>query len=56
MTNTPKVLEWRYALSERPSVIDAVSPDYNRLLNAFLIARNSHLTTIMPMPEAITLG
>jgi glutathione S-transferase len=40
---TPKVRAWRAALSERPSVGDAVTADYGERLRAFLIERDAHL-------------
>ncbi len=44
----PKVQAWRAALNARPSVRDAVQPDYAARLHAFLKARNSHLSSLMP--------
>lgn len=43
---TPKVRAWRKALSERPSVRNAVSTDYNDRLRAFLKDRKAHLLTL----------
>jgi len=43
MTHTPKVNRWRNTLAKRPSIISAVSPDYNALLYGFLCERQSHL-------------
>ncbi|MCW2239715.1 glutathione S-transferase family protein [Azospirillum canadense] len=43
----PKVLDWRAALAARPSVREAVAPDYPERLRAFLIARNAHLSSRM---------
>jgi glutathione S-transferase len=40
---TPKVRAWRTALAKRPSVRTAVSPDYPKLLRAFLDRHNSHM-------------
>ncbi|MBU6457104.1 MAG: glutathione S-transferase family protein [Bradyrhizobium sp.] len=40
---TPKVRAWRAALAKRPSVRNAVSPDYPRLLRAFLNRHNAHM-------------
>lgn len=45
-----KVSRWRQALAARPSVLDAVAFDYPRRLEAFLRARGSHLSTLMPGP------
>lgn len=46
-TNTPKVLQWRKALLDRPSVIAAVLPTYPQLLHEFLLKRDSYLTQII---------
>jgi glutathione S-transferase len=43
LADKPKVQAWRKALANRPSVINAVDPDYNALLLAFLKGRNAHL-------------
>ena len=40
----PKVQRWRRALSIRPSVAEAVRPDYSVLLGQFLLARRSALS------------
>jgi glutathione S-transferase len=42
-----KVAAYRQALSARPSVRSAVSPDYANLLWKFLQARNSYLSRVM---------
>ena len=39
--------EWRSALAERPSVANAVAPDYPQLLEKFLLARDAHLARII---------
>ncbi|MGH1349924.1 MAG: glutathione S-transferase family protein [Methyloligellaceae bacterium] len=44
----PKATGWRKALAERPSIQAAVTDDYEERLWNFLIARNSHLTSLMP--------
>jgi glutathione S-transferase len=41
---TPKVGAWRRALAERPSVQQAVSAQYPRLLRDFFLARGSELS------------
>ncbi|WP_426433987.1 glutathione S-transferase family protein [Bradyrhizobium genosp. P] len=41
--DTPKLLIWRAALAQRPSVRSAVSPDYPNLLRAFLVRYDAHL-------------
>ncbi len=43
----PRVRAWRTALAARPSVRDAVAPDYPERLAAFLRARGSHLSRSM---------
>lgn len=45
---TPKLRAWRTALAQRPSVRDAVTPDYDARLLAFLRQRSSALTALMP--------
>jgi len=40
----PRLQSWRRALSKRPSVINAVTADYNSLLIRFLINRRSALS------------
>jgi glutathione S-transferase len=48
----PKAQRWRQALAARPSVAQAVGPDYVALLQAFLLARGSALSRRM---EAVAL-
>ena len=43
----PKTKQWREKLSRRPSIRDAVSPDYPDRLRAFIEARNSHLSSLL---------
>ncbi|MPZ31011.1 MAG: glutathione S-transferase family protein [Rhodospirillales bacterium] len=43
----PKVAAWRKALAERPSIRQAVGPDYESRLEKFLAARQSHLSGLM---------
>jgi glutathione S-transferase len=43
----PKVAAWRAVLADRPSVRDAVTQDYPDRLRAFLLARNSYLSTML---------
>jgi glutathione S-transferase len=45
---TPKVRAWRQALSERPSVMRAVVPDYHERLAAFLKRHNGVITRLLP--------
>ena len=49
----PKLQQWRRALAMRPSVAEAVRPDYSELLGKFLLARRSALSRRMaPMDAA----
>jgi glutathione S-transferase len=50
---TPKVLAWRRALSQRPSVRRAVQPDYEGLLLGFLRRRRSALAQIASSDVAL---
>lgn len=43
----PRIASWREALASRPSVSDAVPPDYTELLAAFLRSRGSVLSERM---------
>ena len=43
----PKVLAWREALAQRPSVQQAAHPEYPQLLRSFLVERNSELARRM---------
>ncbi len=43
----PRIAAWRTALSDRPSVQAAVTPDYPSRLRQFLEARGSHLSRLM---------
>lgn len=47
LSGKPKVAEWRRALAERPSVITAVTDDYETRLWQFLECRTSHLRALM---------
>jgi glutathione S-transferase len=47
LTGKPRVAAWRKALAERPSIRQAVGADYESRLAKFLVARNSHLSTLM---------
>jgi glutathione S-transferase len=47
LTGLPKLARWRRALATRPSVRDAVTPDYEARLWVFLEARDSHLSALM---------
>lgn len=50
---TPKLRKWRQALATRPSVVNAVTPDYNDRLLAFLTARDSHISTLANRQPAV---
>ncbi len=48
----PKVLSWRHALAARPSVREAVTPDYSDRLRAFVVAQDGHLGRLAATPLA----
>jgi glutathione S-transferase len=52
ISGMPKLTRWRATLAARPSVRDAVTPDYEARLWAFLEARDSHLSTLMADVDA----
>lgn len=43
----PKVVAWRKALAQRPTVSNAVTPDYNERLMKFLAMRKSHISSLI---------
>ncbi|MBY0532617.1 MAG: glutathione S-transferase family protein [Xanthobacteraceae bacterium] len=45
--NTPKVAAWRQALKQRPSVINAVSPNYPVLLERFVQNQKGYLASLL---------
>lgn len=47
LSGKPKLAAWRATLATRPSVRDAVAPDYPQRLRAFLAARGSQLSRVM---------
>jgi len=47
LTDLPNVAAWRAALAARPSVQDAVAPEYPSLLWEFLRDRGSHLSRLI---------
>lgn len=49
--NTPRVVQWRAWLAQRPSVRDAVVRDYPERLRVFLVKRNSALSALMVCAE-----
>jgi glutathione S-transferase len=54
LAGKPKVLAWREALAERPSIRAAVAPDYEARLRTFLAGRKSHLSLLLKRTEAPT--
>ena len=46
LADKPKIARWRRSLRERPSVRDAVSPDYSALLRAFMKKHKSYLSQL----------
>lgn len=52
LSGKPKVAAWRRALARRPSIARAVKPDYPERLWAFLEARKSRLSGLMPQRAA----
>lgn len=55
LDDKPLVRAWRTALSERRSVKEAVDPDYPQRLEAFLRAKASHLSRLIPRSDP-TIG
>lgn len=51
----PLVQAWRKALSERPSIKDAVATDYPQRLRQFLRAKKSFLSTLIPPDDLASL-
>jgi glutathione S-transferase len=47
LAGKPRLARWRASLAERPSILGAVAEDYPQRLERFLLARNSHLSTLM---------
>ncbi|OMH33596.1 glutathione S-transferase family protein [Motiliproteus sp. MSK22-1] len=43
----PKLTQWRKTLAERPSVAQAVTPDYADQLTVFLLKRGSYLSSLI---------
>lgn len=46
LAGKPKIARWRKSLRERPSVRDAVSPEYSALLRAFMKKHKSYLSQL----------
>lgn len=51
---TPRLRSWRAALAQRPSVRQAVLPDYPQRLHQFLLARHSELSRRIASRDAVT--
>lgn len=47
LAGRPRLAAWRAALAQRPSVREAVAPDYAARLRVFLQARGAHLSRLM---------
>lgn len=54
LTDKPKVAAWRSALAQRPSVRNAVAPDYPERLLTFLCDRKSALSPWVPQSKQRT--
>jgi glutathione S-transferase len=52
LTGLKRMARWRQALAARPSVLAAVTADYDARLRQFLLARGSHLTRLMQAEAA----
>jgi glutathione S-transferase len=52
LADLPRIARWRSALSARPSVRLAVGADFDERLWSFLLARHSHLSTLMQAKAA----
>lgn len=52
-TGLGKVAHWRRALAERASVRGAVAEDYPELLRAFLLRKQSYVSTLLEMQAAV---
>lgn len=48
LSGKPRIARWRAALATRPSVRNAVEPDYSERLRAFIATLDSHLTKLLP--------
>ena len=48
----PKLQRWRHALAARPSMVEAMCPDYDALLHRFLFARRTALSRRMSVKGA----
>jgi glutathione S-transferase len=52
LARTPKVAAWRAALAARPSIRDAVVPDYPERLERFVAKQNGYLAELLPKRAA----
>jgi glutathione S-transferase len=48
LSGLARLKAWRASLAQRPSVRDAVAADYPERLKAFLEARHSHFSSLLP--------
>lgn len=53
LSGKPRVAAWREALAARPSVRAAVGADFEARLWQFLVARKSHLSSLMPASATV---
>jgi len=53
LRDKPRLAAWRAALAQRPSVAQAVKPDYWQRLRGFLAAKDSHLSSLIRAPAEI---
>ncbi len=53
LTRLSKVGTWRHALTDRPSVTEAVAPDYPDLLQRFIERRSSRLSKLSHTPAGL---
>lgn len=52
LADLPRLRAWSEALAARPSVIQAVTPDYAERLREFIERRRSHLSSLLSTEEA----
>lgn len=55
LSGKPLVQAWRKALAERRAVKNAVAPDYPQRLDAFLLAKGSHLSALIRRNDPATV-
>ena len=54
LRDKPKLTRWRFALGSRPSIQNAVAPDYSERLRQFIGDRNSHLSKLQSAKSSLT--